>query len=190
MMGDFSRSYPEIELRLDNIQPMQRELPTDIEVAVCFGEPIAPKKVVRELFREKYGPVASPALLPGGAGGLEPSRLLRMPLIHDRHGRWTRWLANNGLGQREVRANLYVQDSYLGICAARDGCGVFLADRIEVSSDLRNGNLIALGGQPVEAQHSHYLVTEQPGIISARAQLFAEYLGRELGVGGGSEPVL
>ncbi|MEP5567524.1 MAG: LysR substrate-binding domain-containing protein [Halioglobus sp.] len=190
MIGDFNRSYPEIEIRLDNIQPMQRELPNEIEVAVCFGEPIAPKKVIRELFREKYGPVASPALLPGGGGGLEPSSLLQLPLIHDRHGRWTRWLANNGLGPREVSANLYVQDSYLGICAARDGCGVFLADRIEVSSDLRNGNLIALGGQTVEAQHSHYLVTEQPEVISARAQLFAEYLGRELGGGGGSDSVL
>ena len=48
MIGDFNRSYPEIEIRLDNIQPMQREVPADIEVAVCFGEPIAPNRVVRE----------------------------------------------------------------------------------------------------------------------------------------------
>ena len=118
---------PEIEIRLDNILPMQRELPAEIEVAVCFGEPIAPKKVVRELFREKYGPVVSPSLLPTGGSVLEPSELLRLPLIHDRHGRWQRWLSNNGLEQREARTNLYVQDSYLGICAARDGCGVGLS---------------------------------------------------------------
>ncbi len=180
MIGDFNRSYPEIEIRLDNILPLQRELPAEVEVAVCFGEPLAPKKVVRELFREKYGPVMSPSLLPGGGGVLESSELLSLPLIHDRHGRWQRWLANNGLAQREARANLYVQDSYLGICAARDGCGVFLADRVEVSTDLRNGSLVALGGQTVEAQHSHYLVTGQPDAMSARAQIFAEYLGRAL----------
>jgi LysR family glycine cleavage system transcriptional activator len=180
MIGEFNQSYPEIEIRLDNILPMQRELPAEIEVAVCFGEPIAPKKVVRELFREKYGPVVSPSLLPTGGSVLEPSELLRLPLIHDRHGRWQRWLSNNGLEQREARTNLYVQDSYLGICAARDGCGVFLADRVEVSTDLRNGSLVALGGQTVEAQHSHYLVTGQPGVMSARAQIFTEYLGRAL----------
>ena len=52
-----------------------------------------------------------------------------------------------GWSKERARTNLYVQDSYLGICAARDGCGVFLADRVEVSTDLRNGSLVALGGQ-------------------------------------------
>jgi LysR family transcriptional regulator, glycine cleavage system transcriptional activator len=184
MIGDFNRSYPEIEIRLDNIQPMQREVPADIEVAVCFGEPIAPNRVVRELFREKYGPVVSPALLPPDGTITSPQALLELPLIHDRHGRWSRWLSNQGMALRQARANLYVQDSYLGICAARDGCGVFLADRVEVSTDLRNGTLVALAGETVEAQHSHYLVTEQAGAISARARIFAEYLGRELGVPG------
>ena len=145
---------------------------------------MAPKRVVRELFREKYGPVMSPALLPAGGSLNSTEELLQLPLIHDRHGRWLRWLSNQGLNQRDARSNLYVQDSYLGICAARDGCGVFLADRIEVSTDLRNGSLVALGGQTIEAQHSHYLVTEQPEAISARARIFAEYLGRELGVPG------
>lgn len=187
MVGDFNRSYPEIQIRLDNIQPMQRELPAEIEVAVCFGEPAAPKRVVRELFREKYGPVMSPVLLPPGGSISSPEELLQLPLIHDRHGRWLRWLSNQGLDQSDARSNLYVQDSYLGICAARDGCGVFLADRLEVSTDLRNGSLVALVGQTVEAQHSHYLVTEQPETISARARIFAEYLGRELGVSGAGE---
>ena len=184
MIGDFNRSYPEIEIRLENIAPLQHDLPPDVEVAICFGEPTAPQKVVRELFRESYGPVVSPALLPPGGNMPRPQDLLQLPLVHDRHGRWQRWLANNGLDLRQARAHLYVQDSYLGICAARDGCGVFLADRIEVSSDLRNGSLIALGGQKVEARHSHYLVTEQVGVISARARIFAEYLGRELGIPG------
>ncbi|TDG13579.1 LysR family transcriptional regulator [Seongchinamella unica] len=183
MIGEFNRSYPEIEIRLDNISPLQQELPPDIEVAVCFGEPRAPKKVVRELFRETYGPVASPALLPPEGTVSGPRELLDLPLIHDRHGRWQRWLANQGLSPRHARSHIYVQDSYLGICAARDGCGVFLADRIEVSSDLRNGGLVALGGATVEARHSHYLVTDLPGVISARARIFAEYLGRELGRG-------
>ena len=39
MIGDFNRSYPEIEIRLDNIQPMQRELPADIILSSLLGAP-------------------------------------------------------------------------------------------------------------------------------------------------------
>ncbi len=77
-------------------------------------------------------------------------------------------------------SHLHVRDSYLGICAARDGCGVFLADRIEVGADLRSGALVALGEPSVEARLSHYLVMDQPEAASVRARLFAEHLSREL----------
>lgn len=180
IVGEFQRSYPEIEVRLADIQPMQREIPAEIEVAVCFGEPEAPRRVVRELFRERYAPVASPGLIPPGEFSGRARELLQYPLIHDRHDRWTRWLANEGLHNQQAKVNLHVRDSYLGICAARDGCGIFLADRIEVGADLRSGNLVALGEPGVEARVSHYLLTDQPGAISVRARLFAEYLSRRL----------
>ena len=180
LVGDFQRRYPGIEVRLENIEPMQSAIPADIEVAVCFGEPDAPRRVVRELFRERYAPVASPALIPQGAWSGRESDLLRLPLIHDRHDRWQRWLANAGLDPSPSGSHLHVRDSYLGICAARDGCGVFLADRIEVGADLRSGALVALGEPSVEARLSHYLVMDQPETASVRARLFAEHLSREL----------
>lgn len=180
MIGEFQRHYPEIEVRVEELQPLQREIPADIEVAVCYGEPEAPRRVVRELFREQYMPVASPVLLPSGGLSGQPSELLQFPLIHDRHERWQRWLANQGLDAGNARAQLRVKDAYLGICAARDGCGVFLADRIEVGPELRSGTLVALGDPILEAQYSHYLVTDRDAVASARARLFAEYLLREL----------
>lgn len=180
LIGDFQRSYPEIEVRVEELQPLQRDIPTEIEVAVCYGEPEAPRRVVRELFREQYVPVASPALLPPGGLTGQPAELLQFPLIHDRYERWQRWLVNQGLDGADARAQLRVTDTYLGICAARDGCGVFLADRIEVGSDLRSGSLVVLGEPAVEAQHSHYLLTDRDEVASARARLFAEYLLRAL----------
>lgn len=180
MVGTFQRRYPEIEIRLEDVQPMQREIPPEIEVAVCFGEPEVPRRVVRELFRERYAPVASPRLVTAGEVGGAARELLRFPLIHDRHDRWQRWLANEGLDPQQPLIHLHVRDSYLGICAAREACGIFLADRIEVSADLRNGNLVALAEPSVEAKFSHYLVTDHADAISVRAQLFAEYLVREV----------
>lgn len=180
MIGEFQRRYPEIEVRVEEVQPLQREIPAEIEVAVCYGEPVAPRRVVRELFREQYVPVASPSLLPPGGLSGQGVELLGFPLIHDRHDRWQRWLANQGLDGGAARAHLRVKDAYLGICAARDGCGVFLADRIEVGTDLLSGSLVVLGEPIIEAQYSHYLVTDLDDVASARARLFAEYLQRQL----------
>ena len=61
--GAFSRNYPEIELRLLNIAPEQRELPSEIDIAICYGSPKAGQRDIIELFRERYSPVCSPALL-------------------------------------------------------------------------------------------------------------------------------
>ena len=81
-----------------------------------------------------------------------------------------------------VRCDLGINECSpgLGISAARDGCGAFLADRIEVDADLRSGSLVVLGEPTLEAQYSHYLVTDQDDVASVRARLFGEYLGREL----------
>lgn len=180
MIGEFQRRYPEIEVRVEELQPLQREIPAEVEVAVCYGEPDAPRRVVRELFREQYMPIVSPVLLPPGGFSGRAGDLQQFPLIHDRHDRWQRWLANEGLDPQQSAVNLRVKDAYLGICAARDGCGVFLADRIEVDADLRSGSLVVLGEPTLEAQHSHYLVTDQEELASVRAKLFGEYLAREL----------
>ena len=83
MISAFSEKYPEIELHLVNIQPGQKQLPPEVSVAVCFGEPEEPHRLVRELFREQHFPVASPALLAAGHPVGNASDLLRYPLIHE-----------------------------------------------------------------------------------------------------------
>ena len=180
MIREFSQRYPEIELRLINIEPQQRELPPEVNVAICFGEPDSSVRVVRELFRERYFPVCSPGLLRDNAPINRASDLLSYPLIHDQHGRWQRWLANHSLQAVDAQNNLYLQDSFQVISATREGCGIGLADRIEIARDLRSGNLIALRDDTVEARQSHYLVTDLPHRMTVRARLFAEHIVREL----------
>jgi LysR family glycine cleavage system transcriptional activator len=181
---DFSRKYPEIELRLVNIEPWQKELPADVSVAICFGEPDEPQRLLRELFRERYFPVCSPGLLAAGEPVNRAIDLLAYPLIHDQHGRWQRWLSRQSLDASLAPQNLYLQDSFQVLSAAREGCGIGLADRIEVANDLRSGNLVALSEETVEASQSHYLVTDQPQRMTVRARLFADYILRELEIGG------
>ena len=180
---DFSDRYPEIEIRVVNIEPEQRELPPEANVAVCFGEPEGAHWVVRELFRERQFPVCSPGLLRADQPVNTAADLLQYPLIHDRHGRWQRWLADHGLEAGDAHSQLYVRESFQMLQAARERCGVGLADSIEVANDLRTGRLVALSEDAVEARQSHYLVTEPARRITARGRLFAEHLLRELGMG-------
>lgn len=190
MMRDFGRKYPEIELRLLNIEPWQKELPAEVSVAICFGEPTAPQRLLRPLFRERYFPVCSPGLLADGDSISSPADLLRYPLVHDQHGRWQRWLALHSMDVSNASHNLYLQDAFQVLSAVREGCGIGLADRIEVGNDLRNGNLVTLSEHTVEASQSHYLVTDTAQRISVRARLFSEHVLRELAAVGVDIPPL
>jgi LysR family glycine cleavage system transcriptional activator len=181
LIRDFSRRYPEIELRVLNIGPQQRELPSEVNLAVCFGEPEGAHWITRELFREHYFPVCSPGLLRDGQPVNQPADLLHYTLVHDQHGRWQRWLANQGLQAGMAPQNLYLHEPFQALAAVREGCGIGLVDRIEVSRDLRSGSLVALSEKTVEARQCHYLVTEQPQRATVRARLFTDYLLRSLG---------
>jgi LysR family glycine cleavage system transcriptional activator len=181
LIRQFSQTYPEIELRLVNIEPQQRDLPPETSVAICFGEPDAPQRVIRELFRERYFPVCTPGLLREDEPVNKPADLLRYPLVHDQHGRWQRWLSRHALSPSMARYSLHLQDAFQVLSAVREGCGIGLADRIEVARDLRAGSLVALSEDTVEARHSHYLVTEQTPRMSVRARLFADHIMREVG---------
>ena len=181
VLRDFTEKYPEIELRLVNLEPQQRDLPAEVSVAICFGEPDAPNRVIQELFRERYFPVCSPSLIRSGDPLARPEDLMGYPLIHDQHGRWQRWLARHSLSPDLASQNFYLPDSFQMLEATREGCGIGLADRIEVARELRNGSLVALSEDTVEARHSHYLVTEQSQRMSVRARLFADHLLRQLG---------
>lgn len=180
VIGEFSKKYPEIELRLINIEPLQRELAADIDVAICYGPPDAGHRQVQELFRERYFPVCSPALLLPEQPIEKASDLLAYPLLHDRHGHWQRWLADFNLEVKKSEKNIYVQDTFQVISAVRDGFGIGLADRMEVDADLRNGNLVALFDEGVLAEQSHFLMTDRPERMTVRSSLFVEHLERFL----------
>jgi LysR family glycine cleavage system transcriptional activator len=41
----FNERYPEIELRVVNLDPQASDLPAEISVAICFGEPDVPQRM-------------------------------------------------------------------------------------------------------------------------------------------------
>jgi LysR family glycine cleavage system transcriptional activator len=181
VMGEFSRSYPEIELRMVNIEPRLRVLPTDVDVAICFGAPDAPRHQVRELYRESFFPVASPRLLAGARPIDRPRDLLAFPLIHDRHGQWPRWFEAQGLAGVRGSRNLFVQEAFQAVIAAREGFGIAITDRIEVAADLRDGTLVRLSDGVVDGPHPIVMVSNAEDRLSLRARVFIDHLLKALG---------
>jgi len=180
VIGEFSRRHPEVALRLQNIDPLQRDIGAEIDVAICYGQPEAGHRQVRELFREQYFPVCSPALLSSHHPVNTPADLLHYPLLHDRHNHWSRWLSRFDLGHSPAGPNMYLQDTFQVICAVREGFGIGLADRLEVEADLRSGSLLALFEQAVPAEQGHFIVTDSDNRMALRVRLFVEHLQQSL----------
>lgn len=183
LLGRFSERYPEVTLRLKTLEPYAREVPTEIDLALCLGEPESQGRAVQYLYKEHYQPICSPVLLRPEAPVLEPRHLLDYPLLHERYQHWEHWFERHGLQGVKSSRNIHFDYGFQSIDAARRGLGVVLADQIEVAADLRRGSLVRLLDEAIPLDTGIYLVTAREQ--SVRAKLFREELYRylsELGV--------
>ena len=178
-MGEFSKRYPEIKLRLLNINPKQIELPSEVDVAICYGRPEIGQRDIVELFRESYFPVCHPSLIRSEQPVTKPEDMLAYPILHDHHAYWQPWFAKLGLDIRGYQ-EIYFQDSFQVMAAVKEGYGIGLLDRVDVQRELNNGQLVALFDDSIEAKESHFLVMDKKERRSVRARLFDEFLRRYL----------
>ncbi|CAH0991343.1 Glycine cleavage system transcriptional activator [Sinobacterium norvegicum] len=175
LLQGFQLKYPEIELQIQNITPGQRQIPADVDVAICYGQPEVTTRVCQRLFHENYFPVCCPSLLQSSSPIEQPADVLRYPLLHDRHQVWRRWLAHTGV-EGEAVANVTFPESYQVMSAVRAGMGIALVETIEVAEELQNGQLVRLSDEVVAASQGQYLVMDNESRMSARARAFVEHL--------------
>lgn len=176
VLGEFASTYPALQIALRRIEPQQLDIPPDVDIAICYGEPRERKRRVVKWLQEAFFPVCNPALLNENKAIREPADILEHTLLHDEADSWRRWLAAVGEAAATARQNLYFFDSSLAIGAARQGHGVVLADILEVSEDLRTGRLVRLFKDSVPAPHAYYLLAEPADIQSRRAALLEQWL--------------
>ncbi len=176
-IGEFSQRYPEMEISLLTIDPMQMDIPAEVDVAICYGKPHARRREVKALYCEKYFPVCSPKLLSTERPLRCIEQVLDYPLLTDRHDHWARWLSLYRVSA-EKRKTLYLQESFQVIHAVKEGFGIALVDRFEVARDLQNGTLQALFNEEIVAEQSHYLVTDPEARMTVRSRLFIEHVTR------------
>lgn len=173
---DFHAQYPQIDIQVVEIKPQQKEIPREVDVAVCYGEPHAGDRHVEELITAQIFPVCSPRFLHGKPPVTQAKHLTAFPLLHDGLNSWSRWFSSMDISISEDVKQVYFFNTILSLNAARYGYGVALCNRFEAEEDLREGRLVQILDNTTPELHSYYLLTEKSERASLRAQLFEEWL--------------
>lgn len=180
IIGTFQRKYPEVESRLVMIEPNAREIPRDVDVAICYGEPGQAHLQTEEIYREQFFPACSPELLHRDKPIQRPEDLALYPFISDRLDRWPRWYQSLNLPMPKPASHFRVVHAYQAIDAAKKGLGVVMADRLETAQEISQGNLIRLFRHTMPAEQAIYLAYPQPPKLTLRTRLFIDWLKESL----------
>lgn len=175
-ISDFHAQYPQTEIHTVELKPQQKDIPREIDVAICYGQPVAGDRRVKELTSPPIFPVCSPRLLHNSKSVSRAEDLTRFPLLHDRQNSWDRWFSAMNLDVPDTVKQIYFFSTNLSLSAARHGYGVALCNHFEVKEDLREGRLIQLLNRTIPESHSYYLLADQEDKQSLRARLFEEWI--------------
>lgn len=175
-LDEFLLHYPEIELKID-VQPVSAPpRVSGADVVINYGKPLSQWPRSEALFARSYFPACSPALLHGQSPPTNTQDLLKMRLVHDDDGReWASWLQEYGQGGKP-KNNLYVSGYAYAIDAAREACGVVLADQAVLAEDLRAGRLIRLLEPLASHANSYFICTQSQERLTRRVEVFEAWL--------------
>ncbi|MDO6694512.1 LysR substrate-binding domain-containing protein [Aliiglaciecola sp. 3_MG-2023] len=170
VLANVQRQYPEISFKVQTLEPHQQSLPSNLDIALCLGQPEDPVKTITKLYDEYYVPVCNQALLKGK--NLQSVKaLLNYPLLHDGLGQWFTWFSHHQLDGNDSPQHTYFEYAYQAIEAARLGMGLALADIVEVSEDIQQGKLMQVGDSAHTEGQSVFLVTHDRTQMNYRTQL-------------------
>jgi LysR family glycine cleavage system transcriptional activator len=175
-VAQFGATYPQIRIRLVEIEPQQESIPAEVDVALCYGAPDSAGRRCEELVAAPLFPVCSPRLLRGSGAFSHPEDLSKYTLLADRQNSWERWyesmnaLLPNGAHQIALFSNV------LCLKAARLGLGIALGNPLEVHEDLEEGLLVELLNRSVSESESYFLLADELDSQSLRARLFEQWI--------------
>lgn len=175
-IGEFQLQYPQINIHVVVLQPRQKIIPREVDIAICYGKPEAGGRQLEELVSPPLFPVCSPKALHGLPAITRPEQLARLTLLHDSQNSWSDWFAAVRTTFPASLRQIHFQSTNLALTAARLGYGVALCNTFEIQEDLRQGRLLKLLNKAVPESHDYYLLSNPPERRSLRAQLFEEWL--------------
>lgn len=172
----FQGNYPQMEIRVVEVRPQQQDIPSEIDIAICYGKPNVGNRRLEDLISPSVFPVCSPALLFGRETIENPEQLTRLPLLQDDQNSWPRWFSAMDVEVPDSIRQTHFFSTALSLTAARNGFGVALCNPLEVQDDLREGRLVKVLEDSIPESHKYYLLCNFDEGQTLRAQLFEEWI--------------
>ncbi len=182
----FHQVHPEVDVSLISSARDLGTLPSDIDVAIAFGDGRFKHGEAHLLFREEVFPVCSPQLLKGRALPLPAAALAELPLLHLRPESRSRWFDWNGLfrayGVAEAPGSGALRfDNYtLLVQAAIAGQGVAIGWRHLVDDLLAQDLLCRVCNGEVRSAFGYYVLLPERKRRQRLTQQFVDWLQAEL----------
>ncbi|WP_343620418.1 LysR substrate-binding domain-containing protein [Acinetobacter proteolyticus] len=176
-LGDLHAVLPDIDLctlATESVSDFDRD---QVDIAIRLTQKSFPENLEAQLlFRQELIAVASPDFIKDLTLPLELEQLMSMPLLHDAHDHWPKFLNTNA-----TLAGAVFNQTALAIDAALSGQGVALACRVFVDTDIQSGKLVQVTSETKTVEPSYYLVRKKTSHSNSTAdkiwQWCIEYLG-------------
>jgi LysR family glycine cleavage system transcriptional activator len=179
-LGHFAEAHPEIDLRISAAMHHVDFAREDVDVAVRHGDGNWVGLHVENLCAEELFPVCSPKLIAAFDHVVNPSDLLRFPLLHlDHRTDWSRWLEAAGIVGVEVSHGPILNHASMLIDAAADGQGLALARTVLAAWDLITGRLVRPLAGSLQLSKTYWIVCPKatsmlPKIVTFRDWVISE----------------
>ncbi|MEG2281032.1 MAG: LysR substrate-binding domain-containing protein, partial [Comamonas sp.] len=179
-LAQFTEAYPEIDLTLQVAIPLLDVVAEDADLMVRYGPGHYADVEHREIARDVYTPLASPAFLRQHGPIHKPEDLLELPLLRSPLESWRPWFQAAGLDWAEPTEGSQFNDVGLLCDAAAAGLGVAPV-RLKLGAPwLDNGTLVRMFDLDVESPHAHYLCWRTGTMDRWECQAFAEWLAKTM----------
>lgn len=150
-------AIPDVELRTvatESIADFDRD---QVDIAVRLTRPPFPSAFDTQLlFRQTLVAVASPYLIANKTLPMTLDTLQEMPLLHDSHNHWPRFL-----GTSDKLPGAVFNQTALALDAALAGQGVAIACQAFVQADLTAGRLVQVSESTLTVDPDYYLVRKK-----------------------------
>ena len=176
IISEFIQHYPQISIHTVEIKPQQREIPREVDIAICYGKPTNKNRVIEELATLEIFPVCSPRIFKGHNTINKAEDLTNYTLLHEGINNWSRWFAETKTLKPENTTDIHFFSTNLTLNAARDGYGIALCNHLEAQQDLLNGRLVKLLDKTIPELDGYFLLTDEDDMKSLRTQLFEDWI--------------
>lgn len=176
-LGDFTRQFPKLTLHISAPEIPHETTKENVDIFIAYGNGTWPDKYVRQLITIRLFPVCSPSFSHRMGGLSNPSRLLKLPLLHlVSHTDWRVWLAANGVNDLQIEGGIIFSDANFVQSAAMAGQGIAIGDNMVSGDALAQGLLIRPFEISIESPRAYYLVADPEKLERPEVQAFIKWL--------------